>query len=98
MPQPDTLDRFYAVKMNLAMPTGTRVCPGPSCDKILNGAAAFVGFKPTNQISIHFKVLEAYHPSTMPPPMTVGCAMNGFAAFQANAKAALQQCQTMCHG
>jgi hypothetical protein len=97
-PIPDTIDRFFAVKMNLAMATGAVVCPGPSCDHIGNGAAAFVGFAPQNQLSIHFKVLDPYHMDAMPPPATVGCATMGFAAFLANAKPALQPCATMCHG
>ena len=48
---PDTLDRFFNVKMNLM--------PGTS-DSIGGGTAAFVGFPPQNQISIHFKAIDKY--------------------------------------
>ena len=97
-PIPDTIDRFFAVKMNLAMATGSVVCPGPSCDHIGNGAAAFVGFAPQNELSTHFKVLEAYHPNTMPPPVTVGCNAMGFASFKTNVVPVLSNCQSQCHG
>ena len=96
-PIPDNIDRFFAVKMNLAASATTPVCPGPSCDHIGAGAAAFVGFPPTNQLSISFKVLEAYHPDAMTPVAT-GCGTMGFASFLANAKPALQTCATQCHG
>ena len=63
-PIPDELDRFFAVKLNLAQATAPVTCPpiGPSCDHIGPGAAAFVGFAPQNQLSISFQVIEAYHP------------------------------------
>jgi hypothetical protein len=48
---PDTLDRFFNVKMNLM--------PGTS-DSIGGGTAAFVGFAPQNQLSIHFKAIDKY--------------------------------------
>jgi hypothetical protein len=92
-----SIDRFFAVKMNLAQSATPAVCPGPSCDHIANGAAAFVGFRPNRQISIHFKMLEAYHPDTMPPPMATGCGTAGLASFNTNVKPALNVCATMCH-
>ncbi len=98
---PDGLDRFFAVKMNLAPATGPVSCPpiGPSCDHIGPGAAAFVGFAPENELSISFLVIEAYHPDATMPPATVGCATNGFAAFIQNVKPQLMSgtC-TSCHG
>ncbi|MFT3699210.1 MAG: hypothetical protein QM831_39045 [Kofleriaceae bacterium] len=95
---PDTLDRFFAVKMNLAQTTTTAVCPGPSCDHIGAGAAAFVGFPPSNKLSISFKVLEAYHPDATPPPAATGCGTNGFASFKTNVQPMMATCQQQCHG
>lgn len=97
-PIPDTLDRFFSVKMNLAQATTTPVCPGPSCDHIGAGAAAFVGFAPSNQLSISFKVLEAYHPDAGMPPASTGCGTMGFASFKTNVQPMLQGCQQQCHG
>ena len=97
-PIPDTIDRFFAVKMNLAATTTPAICPGPSCDHIGAGAAAFVGFAPSNKLSITFKVLEAYHPDSTPPAMSAGCGTMGFASFLANVKPSLQTCQAQCHG
>jgi len=97
-PIPDSIDRFFAVKMNLATTTSPAVCPGPSCDHIGAGAAAFIGFAPSNKLSITFKVLEAYHPDATPPPAATGCGTMGFASFLANAKPNLQGCATQCHG
>lgn len=97
-PIPDTIDRFFAVKLNLAQTTSPAICPGPSCDHIGAGAAAFVGFPPTNQLSISFKVLEAYHPDSTPPPPPTGCGTMGFASFLTNVKPDLSTCQSMCHG
>jgi len=97
-PIPDTIDRFFAVKMDLAAATTTPICPGPSCDHIGAGAAAFVGFPPQNQLSISFKVLDVYHPDTTPPPPPTGCGTMGFASFLTNVKPSLNTCMQMCHG
>jgi hypothetical protein len=97
-PIPDTIDRFFAVKMDLAATTTTPICPGPSCDHIGAGAAAFVGFPPQNQLSISFKVLDVYHPNSTPPPPPTGCGTMGFASFLANVKPSLNTCMQMCHG
>lgn len=97
LPIPDSIDRYFAVKMNLAQAMATPVCPGPSCDHIGAGAAAFVGFLPTREVSVHFKVLEAYHPDAMPPPAPVGCGTNGFASFKTNVIPALTGCANQCH-
>lgn len=96
-PIPDTIDRFFAVKLNLAPATAAVACPGPSCDHIGAGAAAFVGFPPQNRLSITFKVLEAQHATTTTPPPSAGCGTMGFASFLANVKPSIQPCATMCH-
>jgi hypothetical protein len=97
-PIPDTIDRFFAVKMDLVATTTPPICPGPSCDHIGAGAAAFVGFPPQNQLSISFKVLDVYHPDSTPPPPPMGCGTMGFASFLANVKPSLNTCMQMCHG
>jgi hypothetical protein len=85
--------------MNLATTTAAPVCPGPSCDHIGNGGGVFVGFLPSREISIHFKILEAFHPSAMPPPAPVGCGTNGFASFKTNVVPVLTGiCANQCHG
>jgi hypothetical protein len=83
--QVDTFDRYEAVKLNLAATTTPPTCIGPSCQYIGAGAAAFIGFPPTQMISISFKALEAVHSDTPPPP-TVGCKTNGFAKFLSDVK------------
>lgn len=51
-PIPDTLDRFFNVKLNMMA--------GATPEIIGGGTAAFVNFTPTNQLSIHFKVVDRY--------------------------------------
>jgi len=97
-PIPDGFDRFFAVKMNLAATTTPAVCPGPSCDHIGAGAAAFVGFSPANKLSITFKILDPFHDDATPPPPPTGCGTMGFASFLTNVKPAMQTCQQQCHG
>lgn len=63
-PIPDSIDRFFNVKLDLAKATGTVACPGPSCDSIGGGTAAFVGFPPNNQMTIHFKVVMPFQPAS----------------------------------
>lgn len=50
-PVADTIDRFFAVKMNLAA-NGTEMIAG--------GTAAFIGFVATDKITIHFKAVKGY--------------------------------------
>jgi hypothetical protein len=50
--KPDGLDRFFNVKINLMA--------GGEPQQIGGGTAAFIDFLPTDPISIHFKVVEAY--------------------------------------
>lgn len=97
-PIPDSIDRFFAVKMNLAATTSPAVCPSPSCDHIGAGAAAFIGFAPANKLSITFKVLDPFHDDAAPPPPPTGCGTNGFASFLTNVKPVIQTCQQQCHG
>ncbi len=96
--QPDTLDRFFAVKLNLAASPTVPTCPGASCDHIGAGAAAFVGFRADGKLSITFKALDPYHPDTTTPPPPSGCGTNGFAKFLADVKPVLTGTCTSCHG
>ena len=94
----DSFDRYDGFTLNLAATTTTPTCIGPSCQYIGAGAAAFVGFPPTQDISISFKALEAAHADT-PPPASVGCKTNGFAKFLSDVKPLFTAngC-TNCHG
>lgn len=50
----DTIDRFFSVKMNLAS-------DAPVEDQLIAGGAhTFVGFRPTDKISIHFKAISPF--------------------------------------
>jgi hypothetical protein len=100
-PIPDLLDRFYDVKLNLATSATPVVCPpiGPSCDHIGAGASVFHDFAPTDPITISFKVLSAYMPSSTPPPAPTGCDTAGLAAFVKNVAPLMDaagSCKT-CH-
>jgi hypothetical protein len=93
----DNLDRFSAIKLNLAATTTTPICPGSSCDHIGAGAAIFVGFASANKLSITFKILEPAHAgTTQPQPM--GCGTNGFASFVNTMKPQLTGLCASCHG
>ena len=94
--KPDTIDRFFSVKMNLS-PTA-----GEAEQQIAGGTAAFVGFLATDPLSIYFKSATAFKPDMggEPTPMA-GCkAVAQFAMVKANFSApvagAAQAC-TGCH-
>jgi hypothetical protein len=90
-PIPDTLDRFFNVKMNLmggSMPT-----------QISGGTAAFINFAPTDQISIHFKIVDRFRPDAG-GGMGMGMGAAGcksLATFKANARGPLQTNCGSCH-
>jgi hypothetical protein len=65
--KPDTIDRFFAVKMNLA--AGAT----PDQQQIAGGTAAFVGFQASDRLSIYFKAAKVYQDDGMPPAMQTGC-------------------------
>ena len=90
-PIPDTIDRFFAVKMNLQM-TAT------ATDKqIGGGTAAFVGFAagPMDKLQIHFKGVGVFKPDQMPPQMNTGC--RDLTSFNQNAQAQLNANCASCH-
>ena len=86
---PDSLDRFFAVKMN-EMPM--------AADEIGGGTAAFVGMNPNDPVSIHFKVIGKYMADTTGGGGTTtqsGCRQ--LASFKQNAAGPLQTSCASCH-
>ena len=90
-PIPDTLDRFFNVKLNM-MPNATP-------ESIGGGTAAFINFTPTNQLTIHFKVVDKYRADTTGGGGggggATGCKQ--LASFKTNAKGPLQTSCGSCH-
>jgi hypothetical protein len=63
----DTIDRFFNLKKNLE--TGASIE-----DQLIGGGAhTFVGFRPTDKISVHFKKVGLFQPDEPPPVDTGGC-------------------------
>jgi hypothetical protein len=90
-PIPDTLDRFFNVKINMmagAMPT-----------QIGGGTAAFINFAPNVPISIHFKVVDRFREDAGGGPggMTGPTGCKKLAEFKANARGPLQTNCGTCH-
>jgi mono/diheme cytochrome c family protein len=88
---PDTLDRFFSVKMN--------EMPSAAPDPIGGGTAAFVGFTPTNQVSIHFKVISKYMADSGSGAGS-GTTQSGcrqLASFKQNAQGPLNTNCASCH-
>ncbi len=90
-PIPDTLDRFFNVKMNLA----SDAMP----EQINGGTAAFVNFAPNNQLTIHFKVVDKYRPDDGMGGGggTAAAGCKALAQFKANAQAPLNTNCASCH-
>lgn len=87
----DTLDRFFSVKMNLAV--------GAMPELIAGGNAIFVGLKSTDELRFHFKLASAFQPETTGPdpldPGATGC--KSLDTFKANARGPLQTSCASCH-
>jgi mono/diheme cytochrome c family protein len=88
---PDSLDRFFNVKLN--------VMPGDDPASIGGGTAAFISFTPTNQLSILFKVVDKYRPDgDGGMGGTVGdTGCKALTEFKANAQPQLQSNCASCH-
>jgi len=86
---PDTLDRFFSVKMN--------EMPSAAPDSIGGGTAAFVGFNPTNQVSIHFKTISKYVPDSGTGGTTTQSGCRQLASFKQNAQGPLNTNCASCH-
>lgn len=89
-PIADGIDRYFNLKMNLAMATE---------EMIDGGTASFVGFPAENSLEIHFKVITPYKveegPGNGGTGTTGGC--KDLASFKTNAQARLQQSCGSCH-
>ncbi|HEY4181636.1 MAG TPA: hypothetical protein VGM90_32555 [Kofleriaceae bacterium] len=85
----DPIDRYYALKLNLAAGT-----PQP----LEGGTATFVGFPATNQLEIHFKVIAPFKPED---PATGGTTTAGgckdLASFKTNVVTPMQTNCGSCH-
>jgi mono/diheme cytochrome c family protein len=92
-PIPDTLDRFFNIKLNMM--------PGAMPEQIGGGTAAFINFTPTNQLTIHFKAVDKYRPDdggTGTGGGTTGATgCKQVASFVTNARATLQTNCASCH-
>lgn len=89
-PIADPIDRYFNLKMNLAMATE---------EMIDGGTASFVGFPAENSLEIHFKVITPYKmeegPGNGGTGTTGGC--KDLASFKANAQTQLQGSCGSCH-
>lgn len=88
-PIPDSIDRYFAVKLNLMETTE---------EQLGGGTAAFVGWNATDKISIHFKAIKPFQPDagTGPGPGGGGgCKV--LASFKTNAVPRLQASCASCH-
>lgn len=91
-PMPDTIDRFFNVKMNLM----AGVPADDPSTQIAGGTAAFVGFVATDEIAIHFRKAEAYIPEGGPGPGPEGgCKVPD--SFEQNARTPLNNNCGSCH-
>lgn len=89
-PLPDTLDRYFNVKMNLKADD----MPSP----IGGGTAAFINFNPQNKLTINFKIVEKYRTEEGGGGMTTTAAgCKKLPEFKANAKGPLQTNCASCH-
>ncbi|HTL84509.1 MAG TPA: hypothetical protein VL856_04960 [Acidimicrobiia bacterium] len=93
-PKPDTIDRFFAVKMNLQQ-TAT-----PAEQQIAGGTAAFVGFQATDMLSIYFKAAKVFQPDMGGPPMMqTGCKkLTEFKAVRALLSTSVGGAAQVCTG
>jgi hypothetical protein len=85
----DPIDRYYALKLNLA---------GGMTQPLDGGTATFVGFPAANQLELHFKVITPYKPED---PATGGTTTAGgckdLASFKMNAATQMQTSCGSCH-
>lgn len=93
--KPDTIDRFFNVKMNLQQGATD------AQQQIAGGTAAFVGFLASDPLSIYFKKADKYQDDGMMPMPQSGCKkLTEFkaarTAFSAAVGGAAQAC-TACH-
>jgi hypothetical protein len=89
-PIADPIDRFFSLKMNLAMATE---------EVIDGGTASFVGFPAENTLEVHFRVITPYKMEMGPGNGGTGTAggCKDLASFKTNAQTLLQQRCGSCH-
>lgn len=89
-PIADPIDRFFNLKMNIAMATESMID---------GGTASFVGFPPENTLEVHFKIITPYKmeegPGNGGTGTTGGC--KDLASFKTNAQTQLQTSCGGCH-
>lgn len=85
-PIPDPADRFFDYDVNY---------PANEVNPIGGGTAAFVGFAPTNRLSIYFQVLDTYQSGGGAGGGNGGCRV--VTSFTNNARQALSQSCGSCH-
>ncbi|HEU0031522.1 MAG TPA: hypothetical protein VFQ53_12875 [Kofleriaceae bacterium] len=90
-PKADTIDRFFSVKMNLQSTATAEE------QQIAGGAAAFVGFFPTDKLEIHFKAANVFQPDDGGGG-TVNNGCKDLASFKANAQGPVNTNCRSCHG
>jgi len=83
-PKPDTLDRFFNVKMNLQA-TATQ-----DEELIAGGLAAFVGFVASDKITIHFRVAQLFKMDDM-GGTTEAAGCKRLDSFKTNAQSSFAQ-------
>ena len=89
-PYPDTLDRYFNIKMNMMS--------GATASPIGGGSAAFINFNPNNKLSITFKVVDKFHADgMMGGGMTGATGCKQLASFKTNAKGPLNTNCASCH-
>jgi len=84
-PFPDQIDRYFALKFNIG--------PGKT-STVGGGTEDFIGFAPTDMISLHFKLLSTFKPDTG-GTKTDGCKVVD--KFTTNAMPELTKNCTSCH-
>lgn len=84
-PFPDQIDRYFATKLNVKAGATT---------PLDGGTEDFIGFVPTDNLAIHFKVIQAYKPDTTSTVPT-GCKV--LPTFKANAQNQLNTNCASCH-
>lgn len=83
---PDTLDRYYALKLDIG---------ANMTSPIDGGSEDFIGFNPTDMLEVSFKVLSAYKPTATSTSNT-DCKV--LATFKTSALTELKNNCSSCHG
>ena len=84
-PVPDSLDRFFNVKMNL------QAAAPPEEQLIAGGLAAFVGFVATDKITIHFRAAQLFKTDDGGGGGTIEAGCKRLDSFKANAQTSFAQ-------